>query len=196
MDWSAFAWFFGGAGATLLGVFAQYWVSTRLEDRRRKAEFYQSRFEKMEPWLAQLNYALSELDIGALGTIYVPDAAGDSRMKPYWRQRRLQMLKDSVDKIKNLGDNPPQVVPASLDPEVEQSLDSIFEKMAYVTIKARTVISEVEEAVCQGLPFTAEWEERIGPPIFEESKALRAEIARLAGLLKDLTLKTDIRKKV
>ena len=59
------------------------------------------------------------------------------------------------------------------------------------------VIHKLEEALRQGLPFTAEWEERIGLPIFEEfekSKALRAEIARLAGLLKDLTLKADALK--
>ncbi|GEM_PF-3630344 len=83
MDWSAFFWFFSGVGATLLGIIAQYWVSTRLEDRRRKAEFYRSRLEKIEPWLAELDYAVMALNIDAIGTIYVPDAGADERLKPY-----------------------------------------------------------------------------------------------------------------
>ncbi len=172
MDWSAFAWFFGGAGATLLGVFAQYWVSTRLEDRRRKAEFYQSRFEKMEPWLAKLDYTVSNLNIDAISTIHVPDAAADAHMKPYWRKRRLEMLKDSVKKIDDLGDNPPEVPLRSLDPVLGQSLDEIFRKLANLRTQALGVIYIVEEAIGQGLPLTDEWEEKMGPPIIEGSEAL------------------------
>jgi hypothetical protein len=79
MDWSAFIWFFGGVGATLIGVVAQYLVSTRLEDRRREFEFYRSRLEEIEPWLAKLDYAVSSLNIGAIGTIHVPDAEATGR---------------------------------------------------------------------------------------------------------------------
>lgn len=196
MDWSAFFWFFSGVGATLIGVLAQYLVSTRLEDRRREFEFYRSRLEEIEPWLAKLDYTASNLKIDAIGTIHVPDAAADARMKPYWRKRRLEMLKDSVNRIDNLGDNPPHVVLASLDPEVAQSLDSIFRKIAHLRRQAVTVIYEVEEAIRQGVSLTEEWEEKMGPPMIEGSEALRAEIARLAGLLRDLTLKTDVRKDV
>ena len=196
MDWSAFAWFFGGAGATLVGVYAQYWVSKKIEESRRKTEFYKSRLEKIEPWLADLEEAVTDLNIGAIGTIYVPDARADDLMKPYRREQYLEMLKESVNKIDKVGDNRPQVVFASLDPEIAQSFDYMYHKIADLRMRAVRVIYEVEEAMRQGLSLTKEWEERMGPPIIEGSEALRAEIARLAGLLRDLTLKTDVRKSV
>jgi len=54
----------------------------------------------------------------------------------------------------------------------------------------------VEDSIRQGLPLTEEWEEKMGPPIIEGGEAFGAEIARFAGLSKDLTLETDVRKGV
>ncbi len=196
MDWSALIWLFSGVGATLVGVYAQYRVSKKIEESRRKTEFYKSRLEKIQPWLADLEKAVTDLNIDAIGTIHVPDAGPEHAGKQYWRAHRLQMLKDSVNKIDNLGDNPPHVVFASLDPEVAQSLDSIFRKIAHLRVQAVTVIYEVEKAIRQDLPLTEEWEQKMGPPIIEGSEALRAEIAVLAGLLKELTLRTDVRRSV
>lgn len=197
MDWSAF---WSGVIATLIGAVigavGQYVILSKLHGKQRRAEFYQSRLEKIEPWLAKLDYTVSNLNIDAIGTIHVPDAAMDTRTKPYWRKRRLEMLRDSVNKIDDLGDNPPEVPLGSLDPEIAQSLDSIFRKIAYLRTQAVTVIYEVEEATRQGLPLTEQWEEKAGPAIIEGSEAIRAEIARLAGLLKELTLRTDVRRSV
>ncbi|MCJ7667566.1 MAG: hypothetical protein MUP04_04670, partial [Anaerolineae bacterium] len=115
MDCSAF---WSGVIAALIGAVVgaagQYVILSKLHDKQRRAEFYQSRLEKIEPWLAKLDYALMDLNIGAIGTIYVPDAGLEHAGKQYWRARRLEMLKDTVNKINDLGDKPPEVVLASL----------------------------------------------------------------------------------
>jgi len=197
MDWNAFFWFFSGVGATLLGVVAQYWVLTRLEDRRRKTEFYQSRLEKIEPWLAELDYAVMDLNIQAVGTIHVPDAdRDDSWAKWYSRERRKDLLKESLNKIDEIADRPPKVVLRSLDLDLSQSLDEIFRKLADLRMQTIRVIYDVEEATHQHQSLTKEWEEQVGPAILKGCTALQAEIARLAGLLKELTLKTDVRRSV
>jgi hypothetical protein len=106
------------------------------------------------------------------------------------------MLKESVKKITDLGDNPPEVPLRSLDPEIGQSLDEIFRKLANLRTQTVGAIYDVEEAMRQGLPLTQEWEEKKGPSIVKLSEALRAEINRVAALLKDLTLRSDVRKNV
>ena len=197
MDWNAF---WSGVVAALIGAAVgaggQYIVLSKLHDKQRQAEFYQSRLEKIEPWLAKLFYTVANVNIDAIGTIHVPDAGANRQMRAYWRKRRLEMLKDSVNRIDDLGDNPPEVPLGSLDPEIAQSLDEIFRKLANVRTQAVGVIYDVEEAIRQGLPLSEEWEEMRGPPIVERSEAFRAEIDHLAGLLKELTLRTDIQKNV
>jgi len=193
MDWSGF---WSGVIAALIGAVVgaagQYVIMSKLHEKQRRAEFYQSRLEKIEPWLAKLDYAVANLNIDAIGTIHVPDAGANRQMRPYWRERRFQMLKESVKKIDDLGDNPPEVPIRSLDHEVAQSLDEIFRKLAHLRTQAVGVIYDVEEAIHQDQSLSEEWEREKGPQIVEGSEALRAEIARLAGLLKDLTLKTDV----
>jgi len=194
MDWSAFFWFFSGVGATLVGVIAQYWVSTRLEDRRRQAEFYRSRLEKIEPWLAELDYALMDLNIQAIGTIHVPNAdKGDSWFRWYAREHRKDLLKESLNKILEISDRPPKVVLRSLDPDLSQSLDVIFRKLADLTMQTRRVIYDVEEATRQQQSTTREWEEQVGAAIEKGVAALQSEIASLAKILKELTLKAQAR---
>ncbi len=195
MDWSALIWFFSGVGATLVGVIAQYWVSTRLEDRRRKTEFYQSRLEKIEPWLAELHCALMNLNCLLIDTIQVPGAGSERPTKQYWSELSLEMLRHCVDEIHNLRNNPPRVVFASLDPEIAGSLDSIFRKIDQLSAQAGTVMY-VEGAIGKGLQLSEEWLEQRDPPIMETSEALRVEIARLAALLKELAVKTDVRKRI
>ena len=192
MDWSALIWLFSGVGATLVGVYAQYRVSKRIEESRRKTEFYQSRLEKIEPWLADLDYALMDLNIQAVGTIHVPVPSADredSWARWYSRERYKDWLKDSLNKIDEIGDRPPKVVLRSLDPDLSRSLDEIFRKLGDLRTQTVRLISDVEEATRQQQSLTKEWEERRGPPIIEGIEALRAEIARLDTLLKELTLK-------